>query len=203
MYNNYMVDAIVRSVDKNMIYKVYSINNIETNKIVYIGITRQELKERFAQHKFKKQFSRTEYVINLVKENLSLQEAADLEKILIKDYNLLSEGWNVSPGSINGSSNYHSEEMKKQWSLQRKGKKVSEEHAMKNRVARLGHKNGETWKKAQFESHAKPIYCVETNKVYRSASEAAKELNLQKSKISNCCTGKRTHTGGYHFRFAH
>lgn len=168
---------------------------------MYVGLTRQELKMRFQTHVKKFKFNRNEFKIELVVDGLTILEAAELERKLIQQYKTLETGWNKSPGSINGFSNYHSEEQKLKWSLERKGKPVSEEHAAKNRTARIGHKNNETWRKAQFESHAKAIICLETNKVYRSAREAAKDLNLQYSKISNVCTGKRKSTGGYTFKF--
>lgn len=182
-------------------YKVYIIKSCKTNAIVYVGLTRQELKLRFQAHVAKFKFNRNEFKIELVIDGLTILEAAELEKKLIEQYKTLETGWNKSPGSINGFSNYHSEEQKLKWSLERKGKPVSQEHAAKNRIARIGHKNNETWRKAQFESHAKAIICLETNKVYRSAREAAKDLNLQYSKISNVCTGKRKSTGGYTFKF--
>lgn len=137
----------------------------------------------------------------MVADELSIEQAAELEKMLIKQYDTINNGWNTSPGSINGFSNYHSEEQKRKWSLERKNKPVSPDHAAKNRVARLGKTNGENWKKAQFESHAKPVMCLETGTVYQSARHAAKELNLHYSKISLVCNGKRKTTGGLHFVF--
>jgi plasmid maintenance system antidote protein VapI len=43
--------------------------------------------------------------------------------------------------------------------------------------------------------------CLETGEVFKSGREAAKKLNLQRSKISNVCKGKRKSTGGYTFCF--
>ena len=50
-------------------------------------------------------------------------------------------------------------------------------------------------------SWCKKVYCVELDKVFESGAAAARELNLQPSKISNVCNGKRNKTGGYHFQF--
>ena len=50
-------------------------------------------------------------------------------------------------------------------------------------------------------SKRKPIRCIETGKIFDSATTAAKEMGLIKSKISQVCNGKRNHTGGYHFEF--
>ena len=182
-------------------YKVYALKSNKDDKIVYVGITRQPLKYRYDAHVARFKFNRCDYRIELVTDSLTVLEAAELEKLLIKQYNLLETGWNKSPGSINGFSNYHSEEQKKKWSEERKGKPVSPEHAEKNKKARLGHTNNENWKKAQFESHAKAVMCLETGKIYPSARHAAKALNLCYSKISLVCNGKRKTTGNLHFVF--
>jgi hypothetical protein len=182
-------------------YKVYTLKCNKTDKIVYVGLTRQTLLQRYNEHVRLKKFNRCDYRIELVTDSLTVEEAAQLETMLIKQYNTLYEGWNKSPGSINGYSNYHSEEQKEKWKKERKGKPVSPKHAEKNRTARLGCKNGEIWLKEQFESHAKAIMCLETGKIYSSARQAAKELNLQYSKISLVCNGKRTTTGNLHFKF--
>ena len=48
----------------------------------------------------------------------------------------------------------------------------------------------------------KPVYCYEKNYIYNSAVEAANDLCVSKSSISNCCHGKIGVAGGYHFCFA-
>lgn len=52
------------------------------------------------------------------------------------------------------------------------------------------------------ESRSKPIYCLETDKIYKSIKECAKELNLHYSAIIYVLKGKYKHTGGYTFRYA-
>lgn len=180
-------------------YKVYLIRN-KNRDIVYCGLTGGDLRHRLYGHRNRFGLDTT-YTIELVVDYLTLGEAAILERKLIELYQLTTKGLNSSPGSINGSSNNHSEEQKQKWSLERKGKPVSPEHAAKNRVARVGQKNGEAWRKAQFESHAKPVICLETGVIYPSARHAARDLGLQYSKISLVCNGRRTATGGYHFEF--
>ena len=179
-------------------YKVYLIKDLE-DKIVYVGLTGGTLSKRFSQHVSKRKLNRKHYKIVLVQENLNLEQAVILEELLIVQYDTRKNGFNISPKSINGYSNTHSDEMKAKWSEDRKGKKVSEEHAAKNRIARLGHKNSPEHQAKIIKP--KPVMCLETGKVYKSAREAAKDLNLQYSKISLVCTGQRSHTGGYHFKF--
>jgi len=111
------------------------------------------------------------YSVEIVAEYLTQIEAAILEKKLIEHYRLVELGLNKRPGSASGQ------------------------------VSRAGATNGEIWRKAHFNTHAKPVICIETGKVYPSARHAAKELGLQYSKISVVCNGKRNSTGGLHFEF--
>lgn len=48
----------------------------------------------------------------------------------------------------------------------------------------------------------KAVYCVELDKVFRSQSFAASELNIHRGSIGACCRGERKSAGGYHWRFA-
>ena len=145
-------------------YKVYQIQDIN-DKVVYIGLTSQPLSRRFAQHVSKRKLNKSHYKMILVQEQLSLEQAIILEEMLILQYNTRAEGFNVSPKSINGYSNLHSPEMKAKWSEERKGKKVSEEHAAKNRIARLGHKSSKEHQDKIIRP--KPVMCLETGKIYK------------------------------------
>lgn len=176
-------------------YKVYVLRDVQTEKIVYAGLTRMTLQRRFHSHKVRFK-DKPKFQIELVTDFLSREEAVELEKLLIKQYNLLKEGYNKSPGSINGSSNYHSEDQKKKWSEERKGKPVSAEHAEKNRKARLGHKNS-----PDREYFQKSVMCLNDGKTFPSARAAARYYKVSYSKISLVCNGKRLATKGLRFVF--
>lgn len=184
------------------IYKVYLIRDKRTDEIKYVGLTRQTLETRFSGHCQRRKISRAHYGMELVRDELTQIEAVALEKLLIAQYDLLKTGWNKSPGSIDGSSQYHSEEQKEKWRKERPGTPVSPEHAEKNKTARLGKKNSEYHKKMVSEKKSRPVICLETGVVYKSGRHAAKELSLNTSKISLVCNGKRSTTGGLHFAFA-
>ena len=47
----------------------------------------------------------------------------------------------------------------------------------------------------------KKTRCVETNIIYPSANEAARQTGLKQSSISNCCNGKAKTTGGFHWEY--
>jgi hypothetical protein len=181
-------------------YKVYLIKD-KKDKILYVGLTKRPLSVRFSQHVSRKKLNRLDYKIELVQEDLTLEQAVKLEILLIKQYNLIDDGWNISPGSINGYSVTHSEITKKKLREIKLNKPVSIEHASKNRIARIGMKNTEHQKKMVSDKNSKKVKCLETGKIYKSAREAAKELKLQYSKISLVCNKKRKSTGGMTFIF--
>ena len=57
---------------------------------------------------------------------------------------------------------------------------------------------------ASKEKCEKPVLCVELNRVFKSVTEAAKEMGLQISNITHCCRGTvgfKT-AGGYHWKYA-
>ena len=115
------------------------------------------------------------------------------------------------------------EETRKKMSEAHKGKCVGENHPMygkhqseetkeKNRQAHLKENLSEETRikmsikakqRTGLKNHrSKPVWCEELKEVRPSGKEWAKELKLVQSSVSQCCNGKRNHTGGYHFRFA-
>ena len=71
------------------------------------------------------------------------------------------------------------------------------------RVAATNKANGHYAKLARINSDKKsiPVYCTTNNTVYKSAHEAARQLNLDQGSINKCLKGKFTHTGGYKFEY--
>jgi len=184
-------------------YKVYLIKDRHTDVTVYVGLTRTTLHKRFLGHVSRKKdlITHSNHRIELVHDDLSQAEAVTLEEMLIEQYQTREVGFNISPKSINEYSNAHSEEQKLKWKQERKGIKVSAEHAEKNRIARLGLKSSHEHKTKIGEANSKSIICLNTGKVYKSAREAAKDLGVSYCRISEVCNGKRPHTHGYRFKF--
>lgn len=52
------------------------------------------------------------------------------------------------------------------------------------------------------KARSKPIYCVELDKTFESATKAAEELNLHQGNITKCCKGKRKTAGKLHWEYA-
>ena len=49
---------------------------------------------------------------------------------------------------------------------------------------------------------AKPVYCVELQKVYGCLKDAAKDAKIDVRQIVSVCNGQRKTAGGYHWRYA-
>lgn len=50
------------------------------------------------------------------------------------------------------------------------------------------------------QANGKPVLCIETNKIYISASQANKETGVSAAGIRNCCRGKQKTAGGFHWK---
>ena len=49
--------------------------------------------------------------------------------------------------------------------------------------------------------NSKPTKCIETEKVYKSATEASKNISISRSYIVECCNDKQKTAGGYHWEY--
>lgn len=159
--------------------------------------------------------------------NLNKEDAENLEIRLIEKYETRfnEKGYNIESGG-NTKKDIHfetrnkiseklkghkvSEETRKKISQSQtgkkspfKGKKMSAEFIEKNRISHLGQKawnKGRPWTdEEKAKCGGKAVLCVELNKVYRTAHEAGKDLNLDFSSICKCVKGKVNTVGGYHW----
>lgn len=224
------------------------------NGKVYIGITSRRPKARWVcgngyiknEHFYraiqKYGWENIEHII--VEQDLSKQDAAELEIKLIKEYksNDYQFGYNMSSGGeFGGSGVIVSQETRAKLSQKSKGRKMPE--YVKNKISESlkGHYISEETKKKISQSlkaknmkgnvsveetknilrkkcsgwhhteeakrkirekNEKPVYCFETDKTYRSLSDAGKELNIKPCYISSVCKGKNKTVKGLHFKFA-
>lgn len=218
-------------------YSVYQHINLINGKR-YIGITKNKVEYRYGHNGIN--YASSPYFYNSIKkygwdnfsheilfENLSKEEACNIEKQLIKEYNTQDKkyGYNVLEGGTapilpeeicnkisnalkgnkNGLGKPCSEEKKKKISQSQKGRKLSEEHKKKLSLAKKGKKGNpcseETKKKISDSHFKKQVLCVELNKVFPSIQECARQLKLHATFICKCCKGKLKTTGGFHFKY--
>ena len=87
------------------------------------------------------------------------------------------------------------------------GRKLSDEaiakmvKASKTEEAIAKMKQNKVWYSGKENPHAKKVMCIETQKVYDTLNDAAKDNGCNPTKISAVCHGKRNHTNNLHFEF--
>lgn len=176
-------------------YKVYIHTNAINGK-KYVGLTKQECKERWRhdglgyqqQKKFFNailKYGWDNFQHDIVAENLTAEEAGELEKQLIDKYNTIANGYNISPG---GSTTNHSPETLEKMRQSMLGKKHSEETKELIRQS----------KKDEWIA----VICIDDNIIYESINGASRATGVDDSSIVKCCQGKMMSAGGKKWRYA-
>lgn len=192
---------------------VYKITN-KINGKSYIGQTVRSLEERFRSHCADNsgclaikaaidKYGRENFVIETLFKAESLEELNDKEAKFINDFNTLApNGYNLK---IGGNSPRFSDESRKRMSKSRKAYKQSEESIRKGAITRSGEGNWAFGKRFDEEHRTKlslshignssrpkiKVFCKELNKTYNSIGEAAKELGISISYLSQVLNKKR------------
>lgn len=219
-----------------MKYCVYCHEN-KVNGKKYVGMTSQVPKRRWNNGRGyvnNKHFSRAiekygwhNFSHEILYTDLSRNEAEELEKKLIKEYDSANplKGYNIELGGnstkkianetrlkISKALTGHkcSDETRKKISIANSGKvrkkrgKATPEAVEKNRLGHLGQtpwNKGRPWSKNEkAKCGGKAVLCVELNIVYGSAHEASADLKIDFSSICKCRRGKVKTAGGYHWR---
>lgn len=164
----------------------------------------------------------------ILETGLTLEEANKKEQYYIQKYNTILEGYNLKTGGLNCE---YSIESKNKMSQSSKSKErilcveTGQIYDSAKEIERLlGYANaniiaccqnrlitayGFHWQYLdkipnsgpRRDKRKKGVYCIELNKKFESASWAARELNISRPNISNCCAGKLNTAGGYHWSF--
>lgn len=207
-------------------YKVYI--HIFPNNKVYIGITCQEPKKRWANGK---SYTENKYMKNAINKygwdnikheiivtNLTKEEAEELEIYLINEKyksNNRKYGYNIEYGGCHNGKT--SEETRRKMSDIAKGKHRSPEtefkkghitiitEEIKQKISQKNkgkHASVKTeFKKGHKPLNAKAVLCVETNVIYNNIKEASKNTNVMACHISEVCSGKRKSAGKLHWKY--
>lgn len=164
----------------------------------------------------------------ILHSNLSKEQACRIEIELIQKYNTQNRelGYNIMEGGTaptipmdvrekmskammgnkNGLGKVCSEEKKEKIRQANTGKKHSEEWRKNISKAKKGktHKpiSAEARKKIADAHEKKEVYCPETNTVYESIQECARQLDVPATMVCRICKGKGKTSHGYHFQYA-
>lgn len=158
---------------------------------------------------------------------LTREEACEMEKELIKLYQTQNRihGYNILEGgtapsipeevrnkmskSMIGNKNCLgkpcSKEKAEKISNAQKGKTLSASHRKNISIAKAGktHKpiSQEARKKIADKHIKMKVYCLETNTIYESIQQCARELSVEASCVCAVCKGKHKTHKGYHFNY--
>lgn len=201
-------------------YCVYSHTRLDTNEIFYIGLG---IKTRpYSKHNrnllWKRITSKTEYKIEIIKDQLTLEDACNLEKQLIKKYGRidLSTGTlcNFTDGGEGSCNRICKEETKlkrskamskikrddvwkKNISEGLKGKKLTDEHKQNLSKAKKGKKLSKKHieniiksSKNKVNPQAKKIIDISTNKIFKSIRKAADFIGISPSTLRAKLSGQ-------------
>lgn len=191
-------------------YTVYM--HVFPNGKRYIGITKGDVSERWKNgFGYKTQFVFTAIVKfgwdniehHILYTNLTKEDACEKERELIKKYKTLinENGYNADLGG--DSTGVHSKETKKKISESKKGHIVSEETKNLLRIC-MTEERKRKMIEASINKCSKPVICIETGIVYKSASQASRETGIEGSSISKVCQKKKRYVtaGGFHWEYA-
>lgn len=188
-------------------YIVYKHTN-KTNGKVYIGMTSQRAQNRWKSGSgyHAQYFSRAinkygwdGFTHEIVAENLSKEDACELERILIKSYRSTETeyGYNQALGGDGGGmyNKHHSESAKKKISKARKENGFTEDHKRHISESKQGAKHHLAKKVYQYTKDGEFI------REWDYMSLAAKELNINKGNIGSVCNGDRKTAGGFIWKY--
>ena len=203
------------------IYKI--INDI--NDYIYVGKTTKTMITRKREHL--KQLNDGTDIHNailelglshfsweLIESNIyDNQVLAEREKYWIQYYNSYKNGYNMTPGGEGGNGTYaknlkiwreqNKEQVEKNIQILLDWQKNHPEEvkvAHEKTVKTIKEKYGKNITRAANETTKKKVLCIETNIIYNSATDAAKQLGHSSgAHIGQVCNNQRKTAFGYHW----
>lgn len=199
---------------------VYQHRKLDTNEIFYIGIGKL-MKRAYSKHHrnkwWKNIVNKHDYKVEILYENVTWEEACNIEINLIKEYGRKDLGLGSLCNLTNGGEGVlglifkHSEESKLKISNFQKGKIVSEETRKKLSLINLGNQNckgkitsEETKLKISKSNIGKPkkgkqIIDLNTNLIYNSITIVANKFNIKNRTLANYLSGVRKNKTSFRY----
>lgn len=203
-----------------MSYCVYMHTNKSNGKI-YVGLTSMKPEERWCNGKgyhkgtyFRNAIDKygwNNFEHEIIKDNLTKEEASYWEQYYISFYNLLNRryGYNMSSGGECGGHPQTLETRKKisknGYRQGMKGKKHSDDTKRKMSKSKIGRRfsneSKEKMKSSALNNRGRLFFCVELNRIFNNLNEAHEVTTCPKGSIVQCCKGKQIQSKGYHWKY--
>jgi group I intron endonuclease len=209
-----------------MKYYTYIHTRKDNNKVFYVG--KGKGKRAFSKENRNKHWhhvvNKAGYSVDVCAYWETENEALEHEKFLIACFKELSALVNLTDGGEGISGYSHTDKAKQLMSEARKGKSAywnigrtpTEEARLKMSGSQKGRKHTEETKKKMSASQSKEknamwgkknlgkaraVRCIDTGEVFYSATEAALQKNMSRSKITAVCLGTRKTTNNLRWCF--
>ena len=134
-----------------------------------------------------------DFDVNIIEADMEEQEAFELEMLLIEE--LRESGLslcNITNGGRGANGYRHTAETRAKISRANKGRPRSAAHCDAISLAKRG---------KVPKNKCKQIRCLDTNVVFESISQAARDLNISAGGICSMLKGRRKTAGGYRFEY--
>ena len=182
------------------------------NEIFYVGIGNSKIRSQRNEGRnthWTRVFNKYGKYVEIIAENISVEDARELEIFLISQIGLV----NLCNQTLGGEGFFggkHTKESKLKMSLANKGRKHSEETRAKISKAHMGHSNylKSQSKEARIKignasrggknANAKKVVNLITKKEYDCLADACRELKLNYKKVS-CHISGRTKKNKYEY----
>lgn len=196
---------------------VYRHRRLDTNEVFYIGIgSIKRSKDKWSRSEmwYRTVKKAKGYSIEILAENLSLEDACELEIFLIQLYGRknLKKGplTNLSDGGETNTNLIMSDEHKRKISEANKGKQISKEQKEIISKALTGIKHTEErieanrqrsieWHKSNTNGMAKKVICTETGVVWNSAAECARQNGINQFTLRERLNGNKKNNTIYKY----
>lgn len=194
----------------------YGWDNFE-HEILFEGLTKSEAEQKeieLIQH-YKSNNQRYGYNLDNGGHACGMHSEKTREKMSISHTGKHHSEETKEKISIANKGKQRTDEMKSRYSKAHKGKFLSEEHKKKIGLSCSGDNNGMFGKhhtdktkskislavSGKNSGKAKKVICLETNKLFDTATEASKYYCVNRNTISQCCLGKIKTVKGKHFKY--
>lgn len=182
----------------------------------YVGVTRQEPKQRFQNgngyrhndyfYKAILKYGWDNIEHKIIARGLTKEEAEHAEIALISKIHSNNKlcGYNITSGGE--CIGKHSEESKQKMRERLTGRKSSragvvvtdETRRRMSESAKIRSSRGKCY---MAEANKRKVVCQETGVVFNSITEAAKSVSVSFAAVSNVCRGLRPTAGGYRWKY--
>ena len=198
-------------VEKQNIY-VYRHRRLDTFEIFYVGIGKRKnrIRSKYSRNIYWHNIvNKTDYIAEILAENLSWEDACELEIFLIEEYGRKKDGGklcNITIGGDGAKGFSHTEKYKLNLSNRMMGNILSQETKDKISKAHMGKTYSEATKlkmsnywTGKISNNAKKIIDISTEIVYSSIKEAAESIGMKKSTLNAKLTGQNKNDTNFRY----